>query len=158
MSFTRFHDDPCRIQKQLQQSTDPGRYMINVPGNGLTPSYMVDPCMRMQKWGANLMTNTIDLESKLMGIDRRLDRDCTVYTENPVLSEKIQYPNQAPFIEQPRATEPAWMVREIEQNNWGILQLDPQENVIMPFQNNLSTRVIEKNNFVATAPDPQLIF
>ena len=29
----RFHDDPCRINKQLQESTDPGRYMLNVPGS-----------------------------------------------------------------------------------------------------------------------------
>ena len=35
MSFTRFHDDPARIQKQLQESTDQGNYMINVPGNAL---------------------------------------------------------------------------------------------------------------------------
>ena len=34
MAFTRFHDDPCRINKQLQESTGTGRYMLNVPGNG----------------------------------------------------------------------------------------------------------------------------
>ena len=26
MSFTRFHDDPCRIAKQQQESTDPGKW------------------------------------------------------------------------------------------------------------------------------------
>ena len=25
MSFTRFHDDPCRIKKQMQELTGPGR-------------------------------------------------------------------------------------------------------------------------------------
>ena len=34
MSFTRFNDDPCRIKKQLQQSTDQCRWIMNVPGNG----------------------------------------------------------------------------------------------------------------------------
>ena len=29
MSFTRFHDDPCRIEKQLQESTGTGKYMLN---------------------------------------------------------------------------------------------------------------------------------
>ena len=36
MSFTRFHDDPCRIEKQMQESTGLGKYMLNVPGNGNT--------------------------------------------------------------------------------------------------------------------------
>ena len=38
----RFHDDPCRIKKQLQESTGPGRYMLNVPGNGPKPCFMED--------------------------------------------------------------------------------------------------------------------
>ena len=33
MSFTRFHDDPCRIQKQLQETTDVGKYILDVPSN-----------------------------------------------------------------------------------------------------------------------------
>ena len=33
-----------------------------------------------------------------------------------------------------------------------ILPLNPQENVCFPFQNNLSTRIVEKDIFVAKAP------
>ena len=76
MSFTRFHDDPCRIAKQLQESTGPGRYMVDVPGNGAKPCFMEDPFVRLQKWGANLQTNTINLESELLGLGRNLNRDC----------------------------------------------------------------------------------
>ena len=49
MAFTRFHDDPCRIEKQLQETTGIGRYMLNVPGNGDKPMFMDDPFIRMQK-------------------------------------------------------------------------------------------------------------
>ena len=35
MAFTRFHDDPCRIQKYLEETTNIGNYGISVPGNGL---------------------------------------------------------------------------------------------------------------------------
>ena len=77
MSFTRFYDDPCRIEKQLQESTGTGRYMLNVPGNmGDNPCYMEDPYIRAQKWGGNLRTNTINLESDLMGLSRNLNNDC----------------------------------------------------------------------------------
>ena len=72
MSFTRFHDDPARIEKQLQESTEQGEYMLNVPGNGVKPCYIKDPFIRMQKWGANLQTNSINLESDLRGITRTI--------------------------------------------------------------------------------------
>lgn len=54
MSFTRFNDDPCRIKKQLQESTGTGRYMLNKPGWGASPCFMDDPHIRMEQRGANL--------------------------------------------------------------------------------------------------------
>ena len=35
MSFTRFHDDPSRIKKQIDESSFTGRYMLNTPGPGM---------------------------------------------------------------------------------------------------------------------------
>ena len=148
MSFTRFHDDPCRIKKQLQESTGPGRYMLDVPGNGLTPCFMEDPYIRMQKWGGNLQTNTINLESSMLGMNRPLDRDYVNKTDISLpVSNKIQYTSCQPFTEQPRATEPAWMVRDLEQNHFQILHLDPQENTCIPFQTNLNTRLLERDRY-----------
>ena len=45
MAFTRFHDDPSRIQKQLQESTFIGRYQLNTPGQGTGTSlpFQEDP-------------------------------------------------------------------------------------------------------------------
>ena len=34
MSFTRYKYDNLRVQKQLNEETFIGRYMLNVPGNG----------------------------------------------------------------------------------------------------------------------------
>jgi len=155
MSFTRFHDDPCRINKQLQESTDPGRYMLNVPGNGDKPYYIEDPYIRIQGWGANLRTNTINLESNLIGLNQPLSRDCLQnnYLKTAVNSSPISYPSCCPsFVEQSRVTHPAWTYRDLEQTNWYYPQLNPQENVCFPFQNNLSTRILEKNNYVAKIP------
>jgi hypothetical protein len=155
MSFTRFHDDPCRINKQLQESTDPGRYMLNVPGNGDKPYYIEDPYIRIQGWGANLRTNTINLESNLKGLNQPLSRDCLQnnYLKTAVSSSPISYPSTQPsFVEQSRVTHPAWTYRDLEQTNWYYPQLNPQENVCFPFQNNLSTRILEKNNYVAKIP------
>ena len=76
MSFTRFYDDNCRIEKQLQEITGSGRYMLNTPGPGNKPCFMEDPYLRLQQWGANLKTNSINLESDLRGLTRSANKDC----------------------------------------------------------------------------------
>ena len=154
MAFTRFHDDPCRIKKQLQESTDSGRYMLNKPGWGDKPCFMNDPQIRMQQWGGNLRTNTINLESDLMGLTRPLTHDCDKnnYAKQAVTSDKMEYPECNPLTDESRVTNPAWWYRDLEQNHRYILPLDPQENTCIPFQNNLSTRILEKDHFVADVP------
>lgn len=155
MAFTRFHDDPCRIVKQNQQMTDQGRWMLNVPGNhGDSPCYMLDPQIIAQKWGGNLWSNAIDVQSSLLGMDRTLTRDCLGVPQrnsnlNHVKSAPVQYPQcDSLTTDQSRVTNPAWMYKDLEQVDWYYLPRDPQENVLLPFQNNINTRVLEKDYFV----------
>ena len=75
MSFTRFHDDPCRVQKYLEETTNIGNYNLNVPGNGIDMPFFNDPHVRMQKWGANLSNNIVNIDSDLRGLTRGLNRD-----------------------------------------------------------------------------------
>ena len=157
MSFTRFHDDPCRIKKQLQESADQGLYYLNTPGNGTNVPYIADPYIRLTNWGANLRTNTINLESDLLGLTRRLtSQDCPSlndFKKNEVNSRQEIYPNyNSTITQQPRATNPAWTARDLEQVNWAILPLNPQENVCIPFQNNLNTNLLEKDRFMPKIP------
>jgi hypothetical protein len=151
MASTRFYYDPCRTKKQLQQATDPGRWILNVPGNGENPCYIEDPQIIIQKWGANLRTNTINLESDLLGVNRQLSRDCLGkdnYIAYNVPNEPIKYPTcNALFTDQSRTTNPAWWYRELEQVDWSYPPLNPQENTCLPFQNNLNTRILEKDYF-----------
>ena len=151
MANTRFYYDDCRTKKRLQESTGPGRYMLDVPGNGSNPCYIEDPQIIIQKWGANLRTNTINLESDLMGVNRQISRDCLGkdnYKNYNVENQAIQYPNcNNLFTEQSRATNPAWWYRDLEQVDWYYPPLNPQENTCFPFQANLSTRILEKDYF-----------
>jgi hypothetical protein len=157
MAFTRFHDDPCRIVKQNQQMTDQGRWILNVPGNGDKPCYMMDPQIIPQKWAGNLWTNCIDVQSSLRGLDRPLTRDCLGKNNyEPTIKKINTYPIQYPTCEtltteQSRVTDPAWTFRDLEQVDWYYLPMDPQENVFMPFQHNLNTRVLEKDYFLREA-------
>jgi hypothetical protein len=161
MAFTRFHDDPCRITKQLQQQTDQGRWVLDVPGNGDKPCFALDPQIIPQKWGGNLWTHSIDIQSALLGIDKRINRDIpnTVNclknsSENPykrftVNAAPISYPVCDTFIttEQSRAIMPAWTARDLQQNHAYILPDNPQAHTEMKVPTYIDTRILEKNNF-----------
>jgi hypothetical protein len=159
MAFTRFHDDPGRIAKQLQQMTDQGRWAIDVPGPGDKPYYISDPYIRPQKWAGNLMANSIDINSSLLGIDRNLNRDClinnnnnnnnNIYKKSLNNTYQYQYENCDEFLttEQSRSVMPAWMYRDLPQNNSQILFENPQIHTEMVFNNNISTRILEKDNY-----------
>jgi|TARA_X000000368_G_scaffold418721_1_gene419596 hypothetical protein len=153
MAFTRFHDDPCRIQKYLDETTEIENYRINVPGYGDKPVFINDPYLRIQKWGANLSENKTELESDLMGITRKLNRDSVKENNyNNKLYNRNIYPEYNNEItHQSRSTHPAWLLREIDSintsNNFNYLLLDPQEHVCIPFHNNISSRIIEKDYY-----------
>jgi len=156
MAFTRYHDEPCRMEKQLQELTGPGRYVLNVPGQGESPCFMEDPHIRMEKWGANLMKNSINLESDLRGLTRKNNRDIVDqnrHTTRSAKGKKLSFPVSAACTDQSRATHPAWMFKDLEQTKWDYTHLDPRENTCLPFQNNLSTRMLERDHFVPKYPN-----
>lgn len=151
MAFTRFKYDDARTIKSLQQSTDPGRWILNVPGNGEHMPFFEDPQLLLQKWGANRHTNIVSLENELRGIGRPLTRDCMSnnYTKYQTKSNIISEPSsKILFTEQSRATNPAWIYRDLEHPWWDYPLLNPQENTCLPFLNNLDTRILEKDYFV----------
>ena len=152
MAFTRFKYDDSRTMKELQQSTDQGRWILNVPGNGTKPHYMEDPHIRIQKWGGNLMTNHIDIENSLRGITMNNNRDYldqSHYKKHVKQSDKIYYPkNSDLYVDQSRSTDPAWEYRNMEINNW----LEPLPNVepvqMIPHQSHqINSRNLEKDSY-----------
>jgi len=151
MAFTRFNYDDCRTIKHLQQATDPGKWILNVPGNGSNPYFFEDPYIIPQKWGANLRTNAINIESSLKGINHPKHRDCLEidnYKKYNVSSQPITYPTyKNSFTEQSRTTNPAWWYKDLEQVDWYYPPINPQLNTCLSFENNLSTRILEKDYY-----------
>ena len=150
MAFTRFYDDKYRIEKYLQQSTDVGRYHLNVPGNGKSPDYFENPYIRLTKWGGNYRTNHVNLDSDLKGLTRHLTTDNIKKNDfklNEVHSKQQSTNSNFMNTEQSRATHPTWETRDLEQNNFNYLYLDPQKHSCMPFYNNLNTRILDRDYF-----------
>ena len=150
MAFTSIKNEPIRIAKQMQEMTQMGRYMNNVPGPSDTVSFFEDPQIRLQKWGANLRTNTINLESDLMGLSRDLNRDnikTNNYENHKNISQRILYGSYEPFVEESRAIMPAWTLLDKETNRWEHLENNPKVYYNIPFNNNVSSRIQFKDKY-----------
>ena len=153
MSFTRFHDDKARIEYDLSRMTGPGRYALDTPGQGSIMPFQEDPQMRMQQFAANLHTNIIHLESDLQGLTRNLNRDeieMNNHEKQRVGSESIQYPTEKAFVQESRASHPAFMYRGLEQSRWEKPFLNPLDKIEQPFHHNIQTRILEKDNYKPT--------
>lgn len=152
MSFTRFHDDPSRIQKTNLEISAMNHYTFNVPNNTNSQSvFFNDPYLRMQKNGTTLCRNMVDVESELLTINRNLCRDNinkNDYSKNQNYKMYIHPTNITKNItKQPRAINPAWMLRGTGINRNEYLFSNPQENIFIPFQAYLDTNILEKDYY-----------
>ncbi|MFY7731586.1 MAG: hypothetical protein ACOVRN_18850 [Flavobacterium sp.] len=155
MSLTRFNDDDARIKKKLQEMTGVSQYQLNAPGPGIDTPFFEDTHIRLQKWGANLRNNTTNLESDLIGINRKNTKNTVEYTASMPSTSEIGYKRQAAFIDETRASNPAWTLRDLEHTRWTQLGRMPvpamasgvaglPTPVDIPFLMNESTRLIQK--------------
>lgn len=150
MAFSR--DDIAKTRCDLNACNNQLGYMLNVPGNGVHPDYFVDPQIRLQKFGANLSANVVDINSKLLGIDRQLDRDHYVpNTRDPYFNpvyKRFVYPTvDYAITDQPRTINPAWELRGLERTNWDYPLINHQQHTEMMFANNINSRQQEKDEF-----------
>ena len=126
-------------QKKLQEATGPGRYILNVPGNGPTPLFFNDPQIRMQKWGANLKDVVngapIDIDSKLSGRTQKLEKYDIVKSKMKDLNTvNKSYPVFKDAVtDESRATHPSWKYRALPQNREYPLFLNPQKIYVLDF-------------------------
>ena len=151
MAFTR--DDINKIKLNVDRANDSLSYMLNVPGTGDRPDFIADPQIRLQGFGGNVSANVVDINSTLLGVNKELTRDCSTYWSVPSRDpnfndtyKQFNYPVMTSAItDQPRAMNPAWQVRDLEQNNWAYLHANPQENTEIVFENNIHSRIAEKD-------------
>jgi hypothetical protein len=160
MAFTRFHDDPDRIYKQVQEATYTGMYQLNTPGPGLNLPFSEEAQLRLQRWGANFDYKMISQENDLRGQTRHLNKDyidVNDYKKYEKLPSIPNYSTETPYVEESRASHPAWMYKDLEQPRWETPFLNPQNNLERPFLYDIQTRILEKNNHVPQIPDLSII-
>ena len=146
MASTRTNNDEARTLKRLQQSTDVGRWILNVPGNGIDIPFVEDPYIRIQKWGANLHSNTVNLESNLQGRNTILGPDLV---QPRVATYAIQYPSNTNLTtDQSRATMPAFTFRESTRTNPHFPLFNPPDHVYNTIP--VNTRIVAKSEYENT--------
>ena len=145
MAFTRFSSDNAVQQKKLEESAFSGMYHLNTPGNGIYNNYIEDVHVRLQKWGANLKTNSCNIESDLKGLNAPLNRGTTNYKDVSPYSKNKSYSTEHFYINETRATDPAWKFRELPQQRYDFVFDNPQKHVFKDFSSNLNTRELEKD-------------
>jgi hypothetical protein len=149
MSFTRFHDDPARILKGVQQSTFACEYAMNKPGPGLNMPYFEDSQLRLQKWGANMWSDSTNLESELRGLGKPLNHGVKTFQETGLCTgSQKSFSSDDTHTEESRASHPAWIFRDLEQTRWEAPIINPQAHAIRTFDNLIQSRIMAKDQFV----------
>jgi len=126
---TRFCYDDARTIKALQQSTGPGRYVLEVPGP-LNMTWTEDPYCRAQRWGGNLAEDVFHINNAFSGRTIPLNRGLipsvapTFVPAEYVQNQQVD--TQVLTTEQSRASLPAFLFRDLEQNHAYYLMYDPQ--------------------------------
>jgi hypothetical protein len=148
MAFTRFRDDPIRITKELQQSTFSGRYVLDVPGPGVNVPFLEDSQIRLQQWGANMWSDSTNLESEFRGLGRPLNHGIKTYKESKLQhGYQIHFPSSDVHADESRASHPAWMFRDLEHSRWEAPLINPQAHAIKPFAEPIQTRILAKDAY-----------
>ena len=182
MSFNRLPYDTCSYEYQLAYTTGPGVYQLVTPDNVCEPCHPSDPYIRLQSQGVSISKNTslIDIDSELIGISRNLS-DCPDrkylpngdtnpyggaqaggYLKNCQKNSKvcvdntnlIHFKNCFTNTEDTRLSNPPSTLRGTGWNRWEWLCRNPQDRVMMPYDYQIDTKIVSKDNHRPCVPKP----
>ena len=165
MSFNRLDYDTCSYKQELSESIAPGQYNLNTPFISCRDCFTKDPQLIMQRAGGSVAKNIpmIDVDSELLNLNRKLsncssDEFIPKFNKNGEIDNSIEQENfgdcKIPTIENTRLSNPSCNLRGTGWNRWEWLCNDPQERVLTPFDNNISSRTIIKDNHRPKIPNP----
>ena len=160
MSFNRLEYDTCAYEQELNQSTGTGRYVLNVPSvSNCEPCYASDPRYGQVQQGSSTVGKSIyknvDVESDLLGQTRLASRCQTQNFMPSCEAPELSHYKDCPLVsEETRTTNPPCNLRGTGWNRWEWLCKNPQDRVAIPFDYQVSTRIVFKDNHRPCIPNP----
>jgi len=163
MSFNRLDYDTCAYKQELSESIGPGEYQLATPNISCEDCFSKDPQLIIQRAGASVAKNVpmVDVDSELMNINRKLS-NCSSNEFIPKFNKDGEIDNSLeqtdfrdcgiPTTENTRLSNPACNLRSTGFNRWEWLCNDPQERVLIPFDVNVSNRLVIKDNHRPVIP------
>ena len=163
MSFNRLDYDTCAYKQELSESIGPGEYQLATPNISCEDCFTRDPQLIIQRAGASVAKHMpmIDVDSELMNITRKLS-NCSSDEFIPKFNQKGEIDNNVemhdfkdcgiPTRENTRLSNPSCNLRGTGWNRWEWLCNNPQERALMPFDTNVSNRLVVKDNHRPVIP------
>ena len=152
--------DSCKSTDDLRVTTGPGRYQLDAPPQACNACFAPEPTIRMQAWGASMNGSfaKTDVESDLFNINRPTTR--TMCNQYDPAKDKINKGGVVPAKEcsfpqtHSRLVDPPCTLRGTGWNRWQWLCDNPQEGIMLPFDNFVTTRLAAKDQFRPCIPKP----
>lgn len=152
MSFTKLPYDSCAYTKDLQESEDVGKYMLNTPKNDCGENcFHPSPHVRLDKKNIGMCKNKliVDVHSELLGLNMKLSECPSKRTIDPLYCENAflkDCENTFLAAEETKISNPPGTLRGTGWNRWEWLCTNPQDNAIVPFETNIQNKTIVKDN------------
>lgn len=160
-AFNRLGYDVQAYQHAVRQSSRPGEYVLDVPGQHCDACLQTDPAVQVGTTGgaACPSRSLVDVDSELIGITRRLTRDPNAqYLPDGKPQPACPGPagaGQAPrpykpcaraTAEDTRLSNPGATLRCTGWNRWEWLCEDPQARALVPFDHLVNYRLVARDN------------
>ena len=158
MSFNRLNYDTNTYKQNLYQSVGPGEYRLVEPPNTEEGCFAESPHIRMQFQGVSVDSERplIDVDSELLNLTRPATNcpsrkyipdgsQCGLTNPKAAENNKTHGKSCLLNVEDTRLSNPPCTLRGTGWNRWEWLCQDPQERVLIPFDNNVSNRLLFKD-------------
>lgn len=159
MSFSRLNYDQCTYEHNLKQSIGASDYQLNTPRQECHGCFPTDPSKRIDGFGGSVCSNKplIDVDSELKIITRKAS-NCPTQKYLPREDEYCvlkDFPDCRTLPnETTRLSNPSCTLRCTGWNRWEWLCQNPQSKALVPFDFNISNRIVVKDNHRPCVPSP----
>ena len=182
MSFNRSSYDTCSYKHVVAETVGPGVYKLTEPPNTCKPCHPMDPYIRLQRGGVSVSKNAnlVDIDSELIGINRNLSQcperkympqlnnsaycgaqtggvvNCQTANKVCIDNSEMLHFDQDCFTntEDTRLSNPPCTLRGTGWNRWEWLCQNPQDRVEVPFDFQVDSVIVAKDNHRPCIPRP----
>lgn len=149
-AMTRYRHDAAKMIENNEIATGPGRYMLEAPFRYGNAAFIAEPTVLNQKWGAahDMNSTKTAVESDLTNRGRPSARTLCGQWQPTAPNQLTPMPEVNWPRNWERLTDPASTLRGTGWNRWEWLCQNPQENVMIPFEHGVESRLAAKDGYL----------